>query len=495
MKLKTQKMSTLLLASLLAATQLLTACQNSEKPDDTLPPNDSSSIDTDEVLTSGVPDDVRFNGETIRILNAPSQSPELFNSLEANGEILNDAVYRRNSAVMDKLGIKFEFIEVGANDVITTITNTVQAQDDEYDLITGVQYNLIKVLANGFFHDIMDAPYIDISNPWWSETYINNVNLGRDRRYFVTGDITLQFLRWTSSCYFNKQMYEDFYGDPSDMYQLVYDGKWTFDKLEEMTKNVYQDVNNDGKTDMDDILGYSLNTFVGADSMYYNAGAVLSEFSSDGMPMLKVNTERNIDIMQKLYDIFFENPANCIHLANWDLINGTISSKFASGQMLFMFGWFYSSDYLRDMKDDYGVIPYPKYNEATEDYRAIIHNDVTLFCLPVTCQKFDAVAATLEEMAYQGYMQVSPTYYEAVLKNKYVRGDVDEAAQMIDFIHDRIYTETVYVYASQLSNAGYIQRDMMGAKSKDMASTYAQNKDKYEASLAALLDNYSKLEN
>ena len=485
------------LCILLIAAQLLSSCQSAAETIETTQPEtdtDTATTAPDE-LKSGVPDGVSFNGEVIRILNAPSQSPELLDADETNGDVLNDSVYKRNIDVMEKLDVTLEFITGSHNDILTTIPNSVQANDDAYDLITSCQYQLIKMLASGMFLNIMDAPYIDLDSPWWPETYIDNVNLGRDRRYFVTGDATLQYLRWISACYFNKQMYEDYIGDPNEMYELVYDGKWTFDKLNELTANIYQDLNGNGKTDEADILGYSVNTASGADSLFYDSGAVLTVIDSAGLPELAIYNELNINILTKFHELLYNNEAAWITNSGWDFLNSNLPQKFAQDQLMFMFAYFFTSDYLRDMKSEYGVIPYPKYDESIEDYRAIIHNDVSLFCLPVTCRKFDAVCAVLEEMAYQGYISTTPAYYDEVLKNKYVRGDADVASRMIDFIHDRTYTETVYVYASQLADAGYIQRSVANSSSVDIASLYAANESKYQAALDTLLEKYSALEN
>ncbi len=484
------------LCILLAAAQIMSSCSGAETPQDSTSADTSDTTEAVvETLASGVPDGTAFNGEVIRILNAPSQSPELLSADETNGDVLNDSVYKRNTDVMEKLDVSLEFINSNYQEILNTITNSVQADNDEYDVITSCQFQLIKLLAQGMFLDISDAPYIDISKPWWPETYINNVNLGRDRRYFVTGDITLQYLRWISSCYFNKQVYENIHGDPSEMFQLVYDGKWTYDKLNELTKDIYEDLDASGKADEGDMLGYALNTMAGGDSLFYNSGAVLTTFDSKGLPELSIYNEKNVNIMEKFNDLFYANPSVWIVPATWSVINGDVTKKFAQDQMLFMFAYFFTADYLRDMNSDYGVIPYPKYDENTEDYRALIHNDVALFCLPVTCQKYDTVCAVLEEMAYQGYCTTTPTYYESVLKNKYVRGDLDEASQMIDFIHDRTYTETVYVYASQLSNAGYIQRTIAEKSSVDIASLYAANEKSYQTALDTLIEKYTALEN
>ena len=55
--------------------------------------------------------------------------------------------------------------------------------------------------------------------------------------------------------FFNKKIYED-YSFEYDLYKLVKDGKWTWDKLISMTKQVSVDVNNDSVYNEDDLYGY-----------------------------------------------------------------------------------------------------------------------------------------------------------------------------------------------------------------------------------------------
>ena len=83
------------LCILLIAAQLLSSCQSASETIETTQPETTADITTaaPDELKSGVPDDVSFNGEVIRILNAPSQSPELLDADETNGDVLNDSVY------------------------------------------------------------------------------------------------------------------------------------------------------------------------------------------------------------------------------------------------------------------------------------------------------------------------------------------------------------------------------------------------------------------
>lgn len=485
---------------LLLAALLVTSCGNAGDPAETAGTEVTSETETtaeETVETSGVPANVTFDGQLTKILYAPTQTGDeiLFAATEETGDVLNDEVYRRNLTVMDKLAVELEFNLGNPGDILNTVRNSVQAADNNFDMITGPQYQLVKMINDGLYLNLTDAPYIDIDKPWWAGEYIHNINIGNDRLYYVTGDITPLFLRWISCCYFNKTVYENNFGDPADMYALVQEGAWTYDKLLEMTEGLYVDNNMDGKTDRGDMLGYGLIKSALTDSLYINSGINYMTKDADGMPVLNPITELNVSAMEGLYNIYYTNPACCIfEPTSWDEFNNNVTAKFAQDEMLFLFGYFFTSDFLRDMESDYGVIPYPKFDETVDSYRALVHNDVALCALPVTCGIVDTVCAVMEELAFQGYKNTSPAYYDIVLKGKYMRDSTDAAASLIDHIHDLAYTETGYAYASMTQNAGYMHRILIDNKSGNIASQWASIQTKAEEALATLIESYSALE-
>ena len=484
---------------ILLSALFVTSCGNAGDPAETA----GTEVTTDTVteteteVTSGVPADVTFDGALHTILYCPTQTGDeiLFAAEEETGDVLNDEVYRRNLTVMDKLAVEIQFNMTTVGDILNFVRNSVQAADNTFDMITGPQYQLVKMINDGLYLNLIDAPYIDTASPWWAGEYIENINIGNDRLYFLTGDITPLFLRWISCCYFNKTVYENNYGDPSAMYDLVTEGQWTYDKLFELTETLYVDNNMNAKTDPEDMLGYGLIKSALTDSLYINSGIHYMTRDADGMPVLDPLSELNISAMEGLYDIYYTNPACCVYEpTTWDVFNNDITAKFAQDEMLFLFGYFFTSDFLRDMESDYGVIPYPKFDETVESYRALVHNDVALCALPVTCPDVDRVCAVMEELAFQGYKSTSPAYYDIVLKGKYMRDSTDTAAALIDHIHDLAYTETGYAYASMTESAGYMHRSLIDAKSGNIASQWAKIQTKAESALATLIESYSELE-
>ena len=248
MSLKTSKIvSLILLASMLSG---LAACGDSTDNKDnitTSPVSDDVTAPEEIELTSGVPDDVDLGGATVTVLNAPQYENflTLMNAPEETGDTMNDAAYKRNIAVMDKLNVDLQILDYdydkGAKDVY--LRQLVLAGDRVFDFIVGTQHELVKVVPDGIYRDIMDLPYVDIDKPWWAAEYIQRANFGEDKRFFIAGDISVEFIRDIDCIYFNKTVYENYHGSRDELYDIVLEGKWTLDKLLEVTKDTYVDLN------------------------------------------------------------------------------------------------------------------------------------------------------------------------------------------------------------------------------------------------------------
>ena len=170
------------LAALLAALTLaLSACGGTQgtAADDTTT-DKTTSADTDDTTPaetdrSQVKDDLPvkdYGGDKFTILYRNEWAYE-FIADEENGDILNDAVFRRNRAVEDRFKVSFEFVGLpgtwNSSEYKNAITNSVVAGDSEYDLITGYQADMINHAMQGYFMNVYDMPYINTEAPWWSE--------------------------------------------------------------------------------------------------------------------------------------------------------------------------------------------------------------------------------------------------------------------------------------------------------------------------------------
>ena len=405
------------------------------------------------------------------------------------GDVVSDAVYNRNRKVEERLKVKFDFIagQEAHESYMKDIRTTLMAGDDAYDIIDAVQWRATPLAVEGYFKNLADAPYLDYSQPWWSNDYMNDIQVSEDTRYLLSGDISVWQLRHMSCMYFNKKLYQNAFGDPDELYQTVLDGKWTHELLAKYVKDVWQDLDGDGKASEGDILGISSTNTSMTDHFVYTCGLLFTERDKDGYPALVANQERNVKITETIYDLYFETPGTLMMPA--DQMDTGIVKLFNDGNMLFYPNRFYSTEKFRDMKDSYGMIPFPKLDEEQENYMALVHDSTTLYCIPVTVQDIEMPCAVLEAMCAENYRTVTPAYYEVALKVKYTQDDI--SSQIIDMIHDNVRTDFVYAnnYCfTSSTKLGTIERTLMGM-GKTASKNYMSEYDSIKSAVESDLEN------
>ena len=140
------------------------------------------------------------------------------------------------------------------------------------------------------------------------------------------------------------------------------------------------------------------------------------------------------------------------------------------------------------MDNDFGILPYFKYEETQEDYYTTFHNSGSLLVVLSTCQETEKVGATLELMAAESYKQVTPAYFEICLQGKY--SDSPDDAAMYDRIINSMTYNFGFCYSTKsLAGVGGLFRDL----TIDIAQTYEANKVKYETALETLINKLDEI--
>lgn len=467
--------------SILVLLQLLTVSCGDNKPTaptETKPSSAVTEAETaeDKVRTekSGVPAGTDFGGESVNIWYTTfgTQYTDLVG--EQSGDVLDDAIYTQNLGVEETLNCKLNYQNSGVDqrNVNDAISKLLLADVTDYDLYHATQWSGGKLVVQGLYMNVADSPYISFDKPWWDLNYMKEMSIGNDKIFTLVGDYAIDRTRYLTCCYYNKRMYADYYGDADGLYQVVLDGKWTYDKLAEVSQEVFIDLDGNGKTDREDQIGTTLCWNDDIMSLMYCTGMRITRRDNDDLPYLVMNEERNFEVITKLYElarkttgIFYGNE---IEVTEAELN----SAKFSEGTSLLMFGQFTAAEWLREMKDDYGIVPIPKFNEAQDHYYSSMYEVMRFMSVPYNCQKVDMACAAMEELSYNGYYDVLPVYYNLVLKNKYARDSA--SGEMIDLIRDNLTADIAVIYGSGFSNLCYEPRELIRSNKSDFASVYAK---------------------
>ncbi|MCL2816061.1 MAG: hypothetical protein FWD23_15810 [Oscillospiraceae bacterium] len=435
--------------------------------------------------------DINFNGADFHILMREEYERE-FNAESENGDVVNDAVYKRSRTIEERFGINIKPVAVTGNFTqrqifIDTLRNSVLAGDGAHDMVAGAANYLMALTGDGLFLNLLGSEYIDFEKPWWSSDFAKNMEIN-GVLYAATGDIAFNTLEDMIVMFFNKQMCTD-YGIELP-YQMVKEGKWTFDKLEELAKTVSADVDGNGKFDAADKYGYMLegNT---VKTIMLNMGVNFSGRGADGLPEMTYMSDRMIDIFDRMKSLLADREHIFKYPSTGDtlVVFGQMQQIFSEARMLFMSLVLSTAHSLRSMEVDFGLIPMPKYDEAQEKYRTVVLEKFSIVGIPASVRDPKMSEIILEGLALESTATTIPAYYDISLKVKQSRDT--ESGEMLDLIRSNVIYDFAYVNGQSLSDLSNFFNNVM-TENGDIVSAYEKRNDLIEKNLNDLIAVYTK---
>ena len=140
------------------------------------------------------------------------------------------------------------------------------------------------------------------------------------------------------------------------------------------------------------------------------------------------------------------------------------------------------------MEDPYGILPFPKYDEAQADYLCDARDQYSVFVVPATTNRTELVGYTMEALNIESRNTVYPAYYETALQSKYVH-DAPSVEMLDILLAGRNYSFAI-LHSSNLSRLPYLVRQLMEERSTDFASLYAKKEEEIEKGLRSVIDAY-----
>ncbi len=404
-------------------------------------------------LRDGVPDGLSFNDDTIHIMYRAAFIDEF--STEDSGDIVDQAVYARNLAVEERLKVKLDYLPNESTDwgggYQGVILKSVLAGDQTYDIVSGPSFHIPTLILDHAMLPLNDVKYMSLDEPWWSQGLIETTSVA-GKLFFVTGDISLGMLKYIHCIFANKALAETY--KLGDLNQLVFDGKWTLDKLAELASLAYVDVNGDGVADLkDDRFGMIFTDKYLMRGLYDALEMSYFEVDSSGSPAFNFGYQRTFDAYDKLQTMLNGNNAIQYGSKTGTSGNDAVYSVFTSDRALFVTGRFVDAETAyREMDSDFMLLPFPKWDEAQKQYKVTICGSESIFGLPINVRNADQMGAVMEALAFESYKTVSPAYYERALKLKYSRESGDAASRMVDIIKEGAMFNPVVQMSKLLGN-------------------------------------------
>jgi len=484
MKKITEKSQSVLL---LLCIVLLASCGGEAPAADTTAADSTVTTAPEETTISDDLGKYDFGGRVFNIVYSADQlgSTWPYTIEEETGDILSDAVYRREINVEDRFNVDITWFSAGGEnkEVYNAFRPAVMAGDQTYQLaINHMFQGFNAAISDGLLYDFNKMPIINLDKPWWNQSARKNLEV-ESVLLTMTSDIIYSYY---DTIYFNKQIMDEH--QLAYPYEKVLDGTWTWDYLSKITKNVSKDINGDGKYDDNDLTAFAIDKNTSTMTrLIHSNGMTMASIGTDGRPTLdNLSSEKMHTVIEKYYD-FVWGDNRCYYAGTDGPTEST--DMFASGNAMMMHIQTSKLPLLRDVEFEFGIVPLPKYDEKQENYHTLASTQMLL--LPADMQDPEFVGVVLEALSAESWREVTPKLYDVVYTNKYLRDE--HSQEMFEIIRSSLVYDFNWNYGNG-NKMSYLIGNTVGQGEENISSFIASNIDSAQAVLNdaydAIVENY-----
>ena len=479
---KKTRLSALLLALLMVSSTFV-ACGKTEDPEETRAAATTEAItEEDTELRDNLPNDLKYGNDKVTILSR-NYGSDLIDEIyvkDLKSDPVNDAIYERNKQVEERLSIKIDSIRESTEEPINKIITAINSGITDYDIMVELSWKAMPKSIEGYFADLRKTAYLDFDMPWWTQGFNESASY-RDAQFAVTGTMVLSTYRRTYTTVFNKQIFTD--ANQPFLYDYVADGTWTLDKQISLVPLFHRDNGNSIQDATGDVYGFISDCYISVDPYQTTAELEILRKDEDGGYVWSFDNERIYDLTEKVLQLYFGTDNGTYLAANGDFqeaTRGMFSNGYAAMATLCLQALEHST--MRNMSDEYGVVPIPKFDETITTYHSAMHDGYTVAVIPttVTGDRLDQMSAVLEAMGSASYRIIKPAYYELTLRTKLAKDP--QSAAMMDLIIGGIVIDPGIIYSNNMGGFHAQHRGVIAGKVNNASSTYkslsknAQNK-------------------
>lgn len=374
-------------------------------------------------------ENVNFHGKTFVFetpldVNNGWDSYEVAVADENATDSLSVAIMRRNDIMAELYDCS---IETRA-DSEGTIASDFATDSCHVDI--GALHWSITDKGNGNYYNL--ANYLNLENPWWDQGYIRDMTVD-NKLFTIMGDFSLTSFDATWALFFNKvvlQQNDKLKG--YNLYELVDNNQWTMDTFLEIIQKAKQD---DGDQVMtvgsSDIFGLVSSEY-SITGLFYGGNSYVAKKTDDAAGNTTFThgfDNHAANVVDKIISIYNDEA---VAIAKYTTVNTQINN----GLTLFAPE---TLDKARNWSeaglDNFGVLPYPAYDEAqinSTGYSHYVVAHLIYTCVPTTINyDLDIIWNFLELYGYHSRYIVYPEYLNLY---KYEYTNSEEDAQMVDLI-------------------------------------------------------------
>ncbi len=356
-------------------------------------------------------------------------------NMEAGSSELADAILARNAAIEEKFNCKITYEYYDPTSFYNEVYPLIMSGEKVGDIMDVTLFNYGRLSVGEYLYDMSSLPNIDFSADHWIKIY-DDVAVTSNGRFGVGAAFANPYTHGFG-IYFNKRLIEE--RGLEDPYTLLEENRWNWDTFGQMLSSDMQDVNSDGVFDDNDI--YSITG--GLD------GGITAFYLANGLNMFRVNDSGDVEYAMTDSNVI----PTLTTLKNMFAAPGTYyygggdssecTNKFINGETTFYINITTRAEALRDMSDDFGLVPIPMGPDVDSYYSAIDHN-TPIVCVPNSIDNPEATGLILDAMAALSYDELD--IWSNQVKSLYYRDET--SGEVLDnYILPNIVSDPVFMYS------------------------------------------------
>ena len=444
---------------------------------------------------------------------------------EDSKDTLDQLIYKRNKKIEERFAVTIkpnETKSTGINDSSSHreyVKTELCSLDPKFDLLMMMASASGRLIEH--YHDWKaTVPYardsLAAGDAWWS-AQINRNSTVKGRMFVAVSDMCITLTDLSFGVMFNQSLVNEYNlvesyaakveADYKTMYDIVNAGDWTLDSVKMMTKDLWIDneqIGKSGAVDEEDIIGFYTVSGMELDNFFCSFGFTYLENDGVSDPTLWRHPSTFEQAVADLRSFFGESRgARLSRDFSWDLEERLVA--FAEGHVFFMTAHLdrLQTATVKGMEQDYGILPYPKLNRDQAEYLTGCADNLTVLSVPryIIGKRLKRAGAMTVALSAENSKSVNEPYYEMIVKHDSGFVNREDIDMLERIAAGRVHELAVYHYDDLIFDADnthgtlglYLRYLIMDRPTASPAGVWSEARDVIEGKLDELIRTYQDL--
>lgn len=380
--------------------------------------------------------DVDLGGYEFVIAEACYYDSEDRPNMEAGASELSDAIIARNKAIEEKFNCKITYEYYDPTGFYNEMYPLIMSGEKVADIMDVTLFTYGKLSVGEYLYDMTKLPNVNFSNKHWLKIYDDTAVLPSGTRYGASAMFANPYTHGFG-IYYNKRLVSEL--GLEDPYKLLAEDKWNWDTFGTLLGKAMKDVDSDAVFGNSDIYSITGGLDGGITAFYLANGEKMFNIADDGEVKYAMTGDNVIPTLTKMKSMFSKPGA--YYYGGGD--SSLCTDMFINGQVTFYINLTTRGQALREMKDDFGLLPIPMGPDVKNYYSPIDHN-TPIVCVPSSIDNPEATGTILEALAATSYSELE--IWKNEISDLYYRDD-ESAKNLSEYILPNIIYDPVFMYS------------------------------------------------